>query len=247
MASGHVNRIYRPNTWLHRPMLQNLKKALANSEPSTHGTKRTYRLRRAMSAFGGKAENICSHRAFPVLTQSRHRCTFAVSATVRHFTTDGLSQASYRATRDGRPHRLYFEAPGRAGRLCLAGGEQGKCHANGRALSWRGEERDSTAELLRHEIVDDVQAEPDTALRTSGGEERIENVTLNFFRNAAAVIRESDLDLFHAEATRLDQHLSARPTGEAVSDGVEDEVGQHLPVGAGEAVHDDIGGHLNCE
>jgi len=37
MASGHVNRIYRPNTWLHRPMLQNVKKALANSEPSTHG------------------------------------------------------------------------------------------------------------------------------------------------------------------------------------------------------------------
>jgi len=42
--------------------------------------------------------------------------------------------------------------------------------------------------------MDDVQAEPDTALRTSGGEERIENVTLNFFQNAAAVIRESDLD-----------------------------------------------------
>jgi hypothetical protein len=39
MASGHVNRINRPNTWLHRPMLQNVKKALANTEPSTHGTK----------------------------------------------------------------------------------------------------------------------------------------------------------------------------------------------------------------
>ena len=38
MASGHVNRTYRPNTWLHRPMLQNVKKALANTEPSTHGT-----------------------------------------------------------------------------------------------------------------------------------------------------------------------------------------------------------------
>jgi hypothetical protein len=38
MASGHVNRIKRPNTWLHRPMLQNVKKALANTEPSTHGT-----------------------------------------------------------------------------------------------------------------------------------------------------------------------------------------------------------------
>ena len=32
MASGHVNRIKRPNTWLHRPMLQNVKKALANSD-----------------------------------------------------------------------------------------------------------------------------------------------------------------------------------------------------------------------
>jgi hypothetical protein len=38
MASGHVIRIKRPNTWLHRPMLQNVKKALANTEPSTHGT-----------------------------------------------------------------------------------------------------------------------------------------------------------------------------------------------------------------
>ena len=47
----------------------------------------------------------------------------------------------------------------------MAGGEQGQCHANGRALSRRGDERDSTAELLRHEIMDDVQAEPGTALR----------------------------------------------------------------------------------
>ena len=28
MASGHVNRANRPNTWLHRPMLQNVKKLL---------------------------------------------------------------------------------------------------------------------------------------------------------------------------------------------------------------------------
>ena len=49
MASGHVNRINRPNTWLHRPMLQNVKKALANTEPSTHGTKRTNRVGPVMS------------------------------------------------------------------------------------------------------------------------------------------------------------------------------------------------------
>jgi hypothetical protein len=52
MASGHVNRIKRPNTWLHRPMLQNVKKALANSEPSTHGTERTCRDVRLESVIG---------------------------------------------------------------------------------------------------------------------------------------------------------------------------------------------------
>ena len=56
MASGHVNRIKRPDTWLHRPMLQNVKKVLANPEPSTHGTNRTWSDVRLESAFGGKAE-----------------------------------------------------------------------------------------------------------------------------------------------------------------------------------------------
>ena len=41
MASGHANRIKRPDTWLHRPMLQNVKKALANPEPSTHDPSET--------------------------------------------------------------------------------------------------------------------------------------------------------------------------------------------------------------
>jgi hypothetical protein len=36
MASGHMNRVKRPDTWLHRPTLRNVKKVLANPEPSTH-------------------------------------------------------------------------------------------------------------------------------------------------------------------------------------------------------------------
>src|SRR5260370_34465247 len=56
MASGHVNRIYRPNTWLHRPMLQNVKKTLANPEPSTHGTKRTSPPPAPMSVLEAKAD-----------------------------------------------------------------------------------------------------------------------------------------------------------------------------------------------
>ena len=31
------------NTWMHQPMLQNVKKILAKPEPSTHGTNRTNR------------------------------------------------------------------------------------------------------------------------------------------------------------------------------------------------------------
>jgi hypothetical protein len=53
MASGHVNRIKRPDTWLHRTMLQNVKKVLANPEPSTHGTKRSLRCSRRMSSVDG--------------------------------------------------------------------------------------------------------------------------------------------------------------------------------------------------
>jgi hypothetical protein len=51
MASGHVNRANRPNTWLLRPMLQTVKKALANPEVAV-GTRITprppHRSRRAL-------------------------------------------------------------------------------------------------------------------------------------------------------------------------------------------------------
>ena len=54
MASGHVNRTNRPNTWLHRPMLLR-EESLANSEPSTHGTERTRRRDRAHVRFEGRS------------------------------------------------------------------------------------------------------------------------------------------------------------------------------------------------
>ena len=60
MASGHVNRTKRPNTWLHRPTLQNVKKALANPEPSTHGTFQTSRAWDTMSVYGPEADVSCN-------------------------------------------------------------------------------------------------------------------------------------------------------------------------------------------
>ncbi len=41
MASGHVNRANRLNTWCTEPAA-NIKKALANSDPSTHGTRQPF-------------------------------------------------------------------------------------------------------------------------------------------------------------------------------------------------------------
>ena len=63
-----------------------------------------------------------------------------------------------------------------------------------------------------------------TALGASGGEERIESATLRLRRHAPAVVGESDLDLIHAEVSRVDQHVSAGSIVEAVGNGVEDEV-----------------------
>ena len=74
MASGHVNRTERPNTWLHRPMLQNVKKALANTEPSTHGTKLPIRDVCFLVAIGGKQTSgrlLISHYPEPTSAGSK--------------------------------------------------------------------------------------------------------------------------------------------------------------------------------
>jgi hypothetical protein len=54
MASGHVSRANRPNTWLHRPALH-VKKTLASREPSTHGTSEKCEHARFMSRLRRKA------------------------------------------------------------------------------------------------------------------------------------------------------------------------------------------------
>jgi hypothetical protein len=53
MASGHVNRILKAEHMAAPTNPAHVKKALANSEPSTHGTPRMWRHVRVESAFGG--------------------------------------------------------------------------------------------------------------------------------------------------------------------------------------------------
>jgi hypothetical protein len=52
MASGHVNRENRPNTWLHPTGICDVKIFLANSEPSTQLIKEV----RTMAVSGGIAD-----------------------------------------------------------------------------------------------------------------------------------------------------------------------------------------------
>jgi hypothetical protein len=56
MASGHVNRVNRPNTW-PQPTSCSVNKTLANGEPSTHGTSRKCQLRRLRAALGSKPDS----------------------------------------------------------------------------------------------------------------------------------------------------------------------------------------------
>ena len=51
MASGHVNRTERPNTWLHRPIC-NVLETLDNPEPSTHGPSRKRERNRSRRSTG---------------------------------------------------------------------------------------------------------------------------------------------------------------------------------------------------
>jgi hypothetical protein len=55
MASGHVNRANRPNTW-PQPTSRTVKKTLANGEPSTHGTMRTMQTPGIMAAVNARAD-----------------------------------------------------------------------------------------------------------------------------------------------------------------------------------------------
>jgi hypothetical protein len=51
MASGHMSRTRRPNTWLIRPDCD-VQKVLATMEPSTHGTLRPRDVTQCRPYFG---------------------------------------------------------------------------------------------------------------------------------------------------------------------------------------------------
>src|SRR4029450_4096986 len=69
MASGHVNRANRPNTW-PQPTSRSVKKTLANREPSTHGTSRKWNRLLLSSAWSSKSDiHLCPQQPQGYLSQ----------------------------------------------------------------------------------------------------------------------------------------------------------------------------------
>ena len=102
MASGLMNRVKRPDTWLHRPMLQNVKKVLANPEPSTHDPEWT----------------TANSAAFSSRLPSRSSIlNFAVAPSTR----------GDRGT-DGRDHRLLFRQRRDFSHEKISNGDSDCCH-----------------------------------------------------------------------------------------------------------------------
>src|SRR5690606_41261434 len=70
----------------------------------------------------------------------------------------------------------------------------GKTDGEARAFPFAAGDRDGTAQHLADEIVDDVQPQPGAARAALGGEERVEDLGQEFFRDAVAVVAEIDGD-----------------------------------------------------
>jgi len=86
MASAHVNRANRPNTW-PQPTSCIVKKTPANTEPSIHGTKRTLRQTIGTSGFDpNRISPLGRARIVPrVPVRSRTICVYAVKPCSAHY------------------------------------------------------------------------------------------------------------------------------------------------------------------
>src|SRR6185312_8516355 len=116
-----------------------------------------------------------------------------------------------------------------------------------RTIPRRGIEIETPAEPVGHDAVDDMKAEPGTALVPPGGEERIEGAAADIERHAAAIVGEDDLDVVLSGGARLDFDDPGPAIGKSVRHRIEEKIGQHLAVGTGIAVHAEIGLALHIE
>jgi hypothetical protein len=96
-------------------------------------------------------------------------------------------------------------------------------------------------QTIRHDSVDDMQAETSMALIPASRKKRIESLAPDVWAHAAAVVREENYYFIVPGCLDLDVDDTAFAVGKRVRDRIEKKVGQHLPVRAGITVHRQTG------
>jgi len=129
-------------------------------------------------------------------------------------------------------------------RLRFAGRDAGQCDAKPRAPTQSRFESQSAAELLGHQIEDDVKPKPGTALATARGEEGVERATLDLLSHADSVVGHEDIHVV-AHLPRLDDDGPGAPVGKGMNDAVEEQIRQYLSIGPRIAIHADAGRHID--
>src|SRR6202011_1407885 len=106
---------------------------------------------------------------------------------------------------------------------------------------------EAAAEAVGDGAVDDVKPEPGAALIAPRGEERIERAAADVEAHADAVVGKQDLDIVRAGLAYLDVDRAWLAVRKRMRHRVEEQVGKHLSVGAGIAVHRQVGLAIDVE
>src|SRR5207237_10900190 len=93
----------------------------------------------------------------------------------------------------------------------------------------------------------EIETQTVTALIPTGREERIEGLAPDIEAHAATVVRKTNLNAISADGPDLDVDETCLAVGKGMQGRIEEEIGQHLPVRAGIAVHRQIGGTFDGE
>ena len=104
MASGHVNRTNRPNTWLHRPATRREDFPCQPGAVHTWHKADSGRCLLISPLWGGKRTTKCSGRAFPLLTHSGNRDSIRGTGFMECSTADRPHSALMLAARITLPH-----------------------------------------------------------------------------------------------------------------------------------------------
>jgi hypothetical protein len=92
-----------------------------------------------------------------------------------------------------------------------------------------------------------MQAKPGAAMTSPRGKERLKGAALDLLAHADPVVAEFDLDVIGAGPSDRKPHGTRPPVGKGVHQGIQGEVGQHLAIRPGIAVHGDFFADFDIE